>query len=1364
LALALVAVAAIAPPSHAGSGAREGGGVGRALRLDDGPMMQPVATPARIARVAVVPGSDGAEAWGIGFSFAHAPGWDQIAESGQIVFVHYTRASGWQVDGPPLDAAGKAMNPQIADLALAPDGYGWAAGPQGALYVHAPGRGWRASAQHPTPNSLADVSLGRDARGVYGYAVGAALTFLRFDGSAWTRDSVGGAVPTGAAPELSGVAAVSRDEAWAVSGGNTNQLMVWHRTGGAWQRELTGEAMFDSPPGPVNDEQSGVVNQYAHGNAVAAGPSGVWFSGTLAPIDAARAAGQSGDRTRPFVLRYARGAFTSFCPRMYAYSSSGVARTISPCHRAFPASSGDLPALAVAGDEVFAGGSGFFRFSAGAWAVAPDVVGYVVSASFANAREGWVATQGNIVGASAAATSSVALLGHWTGAPARARLVRWPQPNRAPLESVALDPGTSGGAMAVGRGGAIVRIDPATGVDAMRSPVTSALHAVAWPRTREAWAVGADGIILRFDGAAWRRAPSPTTSSLYAVAFDGRDRGYAVGARGTIVRYDGSAWRLDPASGVAAARKLVAIACARGVFVAAGDKGTIVETRGTAWIARHDLDVALRSGQAAEAPNLLSAAALPGGAVAIGGARSVMIERAPGGALQLDAMPPLEGSVLALSGAGDRVVASMGTGASRYNNDSLAQASGFPFEGDARGWRDIAFSHAAGISPDYDAPVQRDAVYGLALDGARGWAVGGFPSDVFDDDGHLRADATSSVWRVSLDSAGPPEPSPSSFDAQIPRARGISFAFLGETACAFSACGPTTGEGTRADEVLRAALAQIDAQARNGVVRFLAFGGNMRRNGVPDELDQVRALFDGLSVPVYPAIGARDLFAGPAGAAGGAGQAGLLSSNGYFLAAFRGAPAPFGYAPAPRDFEPVRIGASANTNLGARTHYAFDVADGARRVRLVSLDTSRTPLASNVQAQNPAEDQTSWLQDVLADAKLKRIPSVVFMNQALLLPVSASPDASVVTPIVTAGGVSAVLTSHTPSNQLVYSPNASVPGAVPVGIFGSGGAPLGNGWDPAQGAYHAWQLVTVDADPGALSALGQAPVSIRSIPILGSVALHASKGTRVPSGRALGFDGLGRLPDVGGAHGLGAAADQAQGKATYLSFPFPRACTGLETARDGCSPANVVAPEYSFASSDPGVAEFVARDAAHPARPLRDANGDLVRDAHSGLLCTFRPGEVTASLSAGVAGARMPVHVRGGSGPCIPGTFADARAPAVKGEHLAPQPAGHEGAHTELLRPRLPDAAAVGALAPPIVNAAPAPPAGGGGQREEQREAAGEKAEFTALPVRHRAQSPVEGAAIGALLVLGALGLAAGARSRTHARATPAYVRTRGDR
>jgi len=1329
--------------------------VGARLGLQPGgPRMQPVNTPAAVARVAVVPGSPASEAWAIGFTHAPGKGYGRATAVGQTVFLRYTNATGWILHGPPVNASGNPVNEPLSSLALVSTGEGWAVGSQGALYHRLPGGRWVLQPQRLTTNALFRVALAERPDGIYGYAVGANLTILRLAPQGWTRDQATSQVPTPGnnLPDLVSVAMSSPSDAWAVSGINSNQLWILHRTEGGWERVLTGRTIFDSPPAPVSGQGGTTVNQFARGAGVATDGARVWISGSMQPIDATRPTGDAStaDRSRPFVVRLSDGGsrITSYCPPLYQLSSSGVESTIDVCDRRFPFATGSLFGLAATGGEVFAGGFGLFHYAGGRWTREPNTAGYVASLAFSSREEGWAASPGNVFSGSGTASSTSITLGHWTTRPQTPAIRRWPHADTRMLEAVAAAPGGPG-ATAVGRDGAIVSLTADAGWEVQDSPTEASLHAIAWPEADRAFAVGEDGAIAVWDGRRWRlHADSGLVDEpLYGVAVAG-DRGVAVGKGGTILRYDDGRWRRDPASGALATGRLNAVAKAGGAFVIAGDKGTILVDEGAGWRAITFLRDKLAFGQDSAQPNLLTVAGLPDGTALIGGEVGTFVERSPAGAFRLARLPSLEGTVYALAARRDargalRVVASVGTASSRYAGSSfLAQGHGWLFANDGRHWRDVSLGRAAASTPDLDAPALRDASYGLALDagGDRGWAVGGFPREVFDEDGHLRSTETSSIWRLDL--GGPPAGAPTQTAGVPPASPGLTFAFLADTACATGLCSAVLGSGSRGDVIATEALRAIDALGRRGIVRFALHGGDLRRNGFPDELLPVRTLLDDVSVPVFGVIGDKDLFAG-LGPSVGEQEGGLLPSNGYYVRTLADRPGPWGEGPLPDGFDEVRVPGQQAARAGARTHYAFDVRSPAGRVRIVVLDTSVTPLASNVEGQNPQEEQTAWLQAVLADARTAGIPSVVAMHQPLVLPVSTAADASVLTGILTGSGASLALAGHRRSNEVVFTPDEQSPDRLPVGIFGGGGTPLQRESDPNRGAYHAWQLVTIDPDPVARTLTGRAPATILSIPVLESVALDARDGRAVVAGGTLRFAGLGRIPDVGGPHALGRAPDQEQGRATYLAFPQGDRCGLLQDpVRDGCLGRDVLPPWYRFTTEDRGIAAFVRPDPANPRAPYRDAEGNLELDEHGGLLCAFRPGTTSVVLEAGVVGARVPIVVGGGSGPCIPGTFALPLEQPPPGEPALDEPASLDDEPFLTTRSRIPDPAAVAGIALPIINTAPAPPAGGGGQRQQKHEAVSERADATALPVRNRSASP---APIAAVLILGAFALALGA-------------------
>jgi hypothetical protein len=115
----------------------------------------------------------------------------------------------------------------------------------------------------------------------------------------------------------------------------------------------------------------------------------------------------------------------------------------------------------------------------------------------------------------------------------------------------AIDPATSvlgiggdpqGNVWVVGQGGQSARIDPRKVAAAFTTGSTGDLNGVWASRFDDAWAVGAGGTLLHFDGARWQPRTSGTTFDLRAVWGSAASDVWVVGDRGTIIHYDGTAW------------------------------------------------------------------------------------------------------------------------------------------------------------------------------------------------------------------------------------------------------------------------------------------------------------------------------------------------------------------------------------------------------------------------------------------------------------------------------------------------------------------------------------------------------------------------------------------------------------------------------------------------------------------------------------------------------------------------------------------------------------------------------------------------------------------------------------------------------
>jgi photosystem II stability/assembly factor-like uncharacterized protein len=74
---------------------------------------------------------------------------------------------------------------------------------------------------------------------------------------------------------------------------------------------------------------------------------------------------------------------------------------------------------------------------------------------------------------------------------------------------------------------------------------TGHLNSVWGAAFDDAWAVGAYGLIRRWNGTAWSTVASPTGEHLYFVHGTASDDVWAVGAYGVVLHWDGAAWTLQ---------------------------------------------------------------------------------------------------------------------------------------------------------------------------------------------------------------------------------------------------------------------------------------------------------------------------------------------------------------------------------------------------------------------------------------------------------------------------------------------------------------------------------------------------------------------------------------------------------------------------------------------------------------------------------------------------------------------------------------------------------------------------------------------------------------------------------------------------
>lgn len=1296
--------------------------------------MQSMTLPARISRVAVVPGSGGAEAWAIGHMERAQPDWS--AE--QVVFLHYIRGAGWSLYGPPLDSTNQpARDLVLGNLSISSNGEGWAVGTQGTL-VHLSGGQWRYSSAcgsgRPMPQDscgdLLGVSIVNVAGHNVGYAVGSsrgggsANTILALNGSTWTLD--GAAVVPDPTPVLDfvAVASVNADDAWAVAGTSSRELQIFRRTAVGWVRQRTNQPIFDNPAPSVDGRQ---VNLSAQGTSVAVTPTGntVWIGGGIYPVDASSPLNQA---DMPFTIRWS-GSFTTYCPPQYSLSNDDV--SISDiCDKRMPIAPYDVSALSVLPNgEVFAAGLGLYHYKSDVWWREPDTLGYLSSVSFSSSTDGWVASSGNTIGGGRAAASSSNSVGHYTPPPLRSRTARWPHFNKTVLYGAATS--TGGRTLAVGANGSSLLYTPGIGWQQLNgSAGGSEMHSVAWTNSQTAWAVGKGGAIAVFRGDdidVSSAASSLTRSDLNAVAVSGNS-GFAVGDRGTILRLSNGAWSKDPSSETNP-ETLWDVASTGSGFVAVGANATILRNpSGAPGAWSRDDSLASVFSNSPTPPNVFAIDTLQDGTLVVGGGPKFIAVQGSG-AEAWQRLSPLDGagSIIDLQSSrtsrGIEVIAAFSESDQRF---STRRTSLMRFDGSQ--WDDLGMSDRRTAFIGGDGAGIPDPVFSIAMEssGKRGWAVGGSPANVPDDFGGYNSNQSSAILRWDLTA----DPAPTNTDAPVQVPQGLlNFAYFSESSCGKSFCSLAVGSGTKADEVALRIRDSINAASlQEGGPKFVIFGGNMRSVGIPEEIEEFRGYLTGFRIPVFGAMGPQDVLSSSAVSQAQSllpslpdedlNRAGLkppdtqsaVASNRDYLRSFKEMYEPWGTGgnryPTIR---PVQVGLGADDNF-ARTHYAFDyVLAGKALARFVVLDTSDRFFQKTGQAlknQNPSgEDQSTWLADVVVDAtrQIPPLPVIAVMSVPSvdpLRPISQPQlaDGKTFEAAALSNDLSAVLTGFVRANASYLVQAGGNVKTIPFYVLGGGGAPPKSTEPkyPSDGYYHSWALVSVD--PTGVSLLQrQARVDVRPIPVVESVALHAVQGLQGEGGWPLTFAAMAHAVVGGGPPG-----DPNQTRMSYLTFPSPPPCLHDGFSGGGfCTNRSALSPDYHFISEDTTIAAFV-RPGAGVGNPAV-VNGFLIPDDQLGFLCTFKTGTVWVKIVSGLKQMRLPVTVGPGFGPCVDHPIL--APPKIPLPRLPNQPVEPEPRHLIFRPPVIPDTIIVALPPVPAPIPAPAPPASAAGARKEEEEA-----------------------------------------------------------
>ncbi|HXP99560.1 MAG TPA: hypothetical protein VN845_05795 [Solirubrobacteraceae bacterium] len=852
------------------------------------------------------------------------------------------------------------------------------------------------------------------------------------------------------------------------------------------------------------------------------------------------------------------------------------------------------------------------------------------------------------------------------------RLVGWPVSARAPFTAVTPPPGSPSGdfgaqALAVGADGVVARYTSGHGWEreflqtssgAVSSPT---LRAVAWPEPARAFAVGNLGAmwIWRAETGLWEPDPAAPLDgfqgNLDGIAFDPSNPalGYAVGQDGVLLRY-GKSWTQEeelPLGFSEANFSSVSFAGAEAMVVAEHD---LLVNEGSGWKVEPEVHALLES--LPQAPSLNVVAGLPNGGAVLAG-RDVVLERDSAGAPWHFSEQPIVGDT-AIAAAplleGSKVRALLSVVPDFQYPPLLVlppvepdtpppvippnplPGDGYLLRETAGGWQDE--ERAAYAGDGQDKPLKADPI--LALDvstSGAGWALGGWSGEA--DDAGRGTDASGGsgqTIRENVQTAGvysyaaegnPTAPSGETV-APIPmQSAAATFAVGGHAECV-EACAALADEGIEPDRNLSAALGQISGLSTEpGGPRMLLYTGGRETQGQgpesPAEANRYAQLMSGGgSLPVYPALSAGDTESGEDSA---------------FGAAFAGFDAPFGEGATPTGVSTADIPPPTGAvRPGARTHYAFDSTGPAGTVRVIVIDNSRGSLAAANPYQNPAEPQGPWLEEMLADARARGIPAIVVGSRELdpnLPPaLNVATDAAEEAQIMVAGGASAYLYERPEESRASRIPSG---GSVTIPEYGTGTLGYRSaisdsftvGQPDALFGTTGYLLVGVEVakrNP----ATNVAPVTARMIPLVQEVSLDPVDGTLLRRSSPALFEGLGRRPLAGDRWGpiSGSSGNpNPPGSDPYAEFP-PALCR-----QSDCSSA--IQPEYTFTSSEPEIANFVAQDpnSTNLRKPLQNAEGHPIPDPRSGILCAFNAGTTTVTISAGGLSYSIPVTVQGGS-------------------------------------------------------------------------------------------------------------------------------------
>jgi hypothetical protein len=559
----------------------------------------------------------------------------------------------------------------------------------------------------------------------------------------------------------------------------------------------------------------------------------------------------------------------------------------------------------------------------------------------------------------------------------------------------------------------------------------------------------------------------------------------------------------------------------------------------------------------------------------------------------------------------------------------------------ATGWRDEEHQqypqppHVEGRNA-YDLSQRADPVLALLVspNGFEGWAVGGETGTFVVNNGD--AIQTAGVMRYGFSAAPPTNVSaaPIPMDGQA-----VNLAVAGGAGCA-GPCADLAGAGIAPDRWLKSAVGRA---AGIPGLRALLYTGPGVAASLADELSPLAFGREEASYShrLASAAGAMPVFAAPTES--DLDRSGSLAT---FANAFAGYGSPQGTGPPGPGIAPVSV---ASAGQG---YFSFNSVGQAGTVRVAVLDYTQPTLS---------QGQKCWLAAELASAKSSGIPAIALGSRDLSGRArDAAADGGQVTRILlgipppeceAAPAAASAYFFEYPEQNRAFRLSA---GGRTIPAFGSGTLGYVTPPLPTESDFvgaSGFLIASVDADPSDRDQDSNiAPVGARLIPNIGSLAINPTDGTLLRRSHQALFEGLARLPLAGSRCTGNDGPTICERTSPEPYAPIPDRCQGSKCASG-------IFPEYTFTSSNPDIADFVAPDpgSLNP-RTVELIDEKPVLDPHSGLLCAFNAGTTTVTLSTGGLSYSQRVTVLAGTAqrPC--GTTPLRNRASLKSPVVSPLP------------------------------------------------------------------------------------------------------------